>query len=565
MAMLSLALAAASVAASSATNAQIAAKQIAVPPPPMGWSSWNSFSNTIDSQITLEQANAMVKTGLLKAGYRYINIDEGWWLGQRDAEGNIVVDPKAWPALAPGERAGDMANIVRAIHALGLKAGIYTDAGRDGCGTFSPDLGPGYPGEGSEGHYEQDFLQFAKWGFDYVKVDWCGGNSEKLDPAIQYAEIARAIANAESITGHRLYFSICNWGVNSPWSWAPNIGGIDADIWRTSGDIVAPIVANSKNSGRAASFKGVLSNFDQGIHPEAQHNGFYNDPDMMVLGMQGLTDAQNRVHMSLWAISGAPLLVGADLTRLSAATLDLLTNPDVIAVDQDSLGLQAVKVAEFAKGLEVWAKPLAKPGARAVVLLNRTDSAASISADWSSLGLLDSSSATVKDVWSGKDLGSFNSSYSTSVPPRDAVMLLVDGREGDYKTYKIERLEITQVAKSSRAGDADGSGNPADRSGKQPATGVPVLKDHQLSFNHVGSRMRVARVEIAYTNPGPTTRFAELRVNGQIATRIAFPPTGSTIGAVWIQSVLDGVGADNMLSFSAVCDPGPVIDSISVE
>jgi len=221
MAMLSLALAAASVAASSATNAQIAAKQIAVPPPPMGWSSWNSFSNTIDSQITLEQANAMVKTGLQKAGYRYINIDEGWWLGQRDAEGNIVVDPKAWPALAPGEKAGDMANIVRAIHALGLQAGIYTDAGRDGCGTFSPDLGPGYPGEGSEGHYDQDFLQFAKWGFDYVKVDWCGGNNEKLDPAIQYAEIARAIANAESITGHRLYYSICNWGVNSPWTWAP--------------------------------------------------------------------------------------------------------------------------------------------------------------------------------------------------------------------------------------------------------------------------------------------------------------------------------------------------------
>ncbi len=287
-------------------GAQIAPKQMAVPPPPMGWSSWNSFSNTIDSQIALEQAKAAISTGMSKAGYRYINIDEGWWLGKRDKDGNIVVDPKAWPALAPSERAGDMSNIVRSIHALGLKAGIYTDAGGDGCSTAGPDLGPSYPNTGSEGHYEQDFLQFAKWGFDYVKVDWCGGAKEKLDPAIQYAEIARAIARAESITGHRLYFSICDWGVNSPWTWAPNIGGVTAGIWRTSGDIVAPIVANSKNSGRMASFPGVLSNFDQGIHPEAQHTGFYNDPDMMVLGMQGLNDAQNRVHMSLWAISGAP-------------------------------------------------------------------------------------------------------------------------------------------------------------------------------------------------------------------------------------------------------------------
>jgi hypothetical protein len=347
-------------------NAQSARQQVAVPLPPMGWSSWNSFSNTIDSEITLQQARAMISTGMHKAGYQYVNIDEGWWLGERDQDGNIVVDPKAWPALTPGERPGDMANIVRAIHALGLKAGIYTDAGADGCSTGGPDLGPSYPHTGSEGHYEQDYLQFAKWGFDYVKVDWCGGDKEKLDPAIQYAEIARAIARAESITGHRLYFSICNWGVNSPWTWAPGVGGVTADIWRTSGDIVAPIVANSKNSGRKASFPGVLSNFDQGIHPEAQHTGFYNDPDMMVLGMPGLTDAQNRVHMGLWAISGAPLLVGADLTKLSDATRATLTNPDVIAVDQDALGLQAVKVAEPERGLEVWSKALAKPGERTV-------------------------------------------------------------------------------------------------------------------------------------------------------------------------------------------------------
>ena len=134
-----------------------------------------------------------------------------------------------------------------------------------------------------------------------MKVDWCGGDKENLDPALQYSEIARAIARAEAITGHRLYYSICNWGNKARGRGRPNIGGVPADIWRTSGDIVAPIVANSKNAGRKANIQRVLSNFDQGIHPEAQHTGFYNDPDMMVIGMPGLTDAENRVHMSLWA------------------------------------------------------------------------------------------------------------------------------------------------------------------------------------------------------------------------------------------------------------------------
>src|SRR5579862_965738 len=128
-----------------------------IPLPPLAWSSWNSFSNTIDSDITMQQARAMVSSGLQKAGYQYINIDEGWWLGERDAEGNIVVDPKRWPAIAPGDKPGDMANIARYIHSLGLKAGIYTDAGKDGCSMY-PDIGPAYSHVGSEGHYEQDFL-----------------------------------------------------------------------------------------------------------------------------------------------------------------------------------------------------------------------------------------------------------------------------------------------------------------------------------------------------------------------------------------------------------------------
>lgn len=511
--------------------AQTTARLVPVPPPPMGWSSWNSFSNTVDSRIVMDQARAMISSGMHKAGYQYINIDEGWWLGQRDAQGNIVVDPRAWPALASGEHPGDMANIVRFIHGLGLKAGIYTDAGESGCSMY-PDLGPKYFHAGSEGHYEQDFLQFAKWGFDYVKVDWCGGDKENLDPAVQYAEIARAIDHAASITSHRLYFSLCEWGKNSPWTWAPNVGGSPADVWRTSGDIVDPIVAGNVHADRKASFAKMLSNFDQGIHPEAEHTGYYNDPDMMVVGMPGLTDAQNRVHMSLWAISGAPLLVGADLAKLSPATLATLTNPAVLAVDQDPAGLQAVLVAEPAKGSQVWSKALAEPGKRAVLLLNRTSSAQQISVQWRELGL--ASAAHVTDAWTGRQLQTSGDSLAANVSPEDALLVLISGTEDRMEHYS-------------------------------PAEAGAVLRGHPVRFANVHSQSRIARVQIAYRNPDPAPRFAELRVNGQTATRIAFPPTGKTAGTIWIQSVFDRDHGSNVLDFSTTCDPGPAIQSIAVQ
>lgn len=508
--------------------------------PPLGWSSWNSFSNTVDAQIVMDQARAMVSSGMQKAGYEYVNIDEGWWLGTRDSEGNIVVDSKAWPALAPGERAGDMSNIVRFLHGLGLKAGIYTDAGESGCSMF-PDLGPKYFHSGSEGHYEQDFLQFAKWGFDFVKVDWCGGDKENLDPAVQYAEIGRAILRAEAITGRRLFYSLCEWGKNSPWIWAPGIGGVPAAIWRTSGDIVAPVVAGHEHADRKASFAGMLSNFDQGIHPEAQHTGYYNDPDMMVLGMPGLTEAQNRVHMSLWAISGAPLIVGADLVKLSPGVLALLTKSSVLAVDQDPAGLQAVKLAEPVAGLQVWSKPLAEPGARAVLLLNRTGSDQSISIRWTDLQL-QGSTPRITDAWTGEQLSGTADSYATAVSAGDAKMLLVAGTEGPMRHYKPVQ---------------------GATAGSQPGA---MLRQHPVQFENVEGRGEMTRIQIAYTNPDRAARYAKLRVNGQVATIIAFPPSGKHgPGMVWIQAKLDRRGAQNLLDFSADCDPGPVVDSISLQ
>jgi hypothetical protein len=505
----------------------------------MGWSSWNSFSNIVDSQVVMDQARAMISTGMHKAGYEYVNIDEGWWLGTRDAKGNITVDPKAWPALASGEHAGDMSNIVRFIHGLGLKAGIYTDAGKDGCSMY-PDLGPKYFHTGSEGHYQQDFLQFAKWGFDYVKVDWCGGDKENLDPAVQYAEIAGAISRAEGITGHRLYFSLCEWGKNSPWTWAPGVGGSPADIWRTSGDIVPPIVAGHEHADRKASFTKMLSNFDQGIHPEAEHTGFYNDPDMMVLGMPGLTDEQNRLHMALWAISGAPLIVGADLTKLDPATLAALINPAVLAIDQDAAGLQAFKVAEPSPGLQVWSKPLAEEGRRAVLLLNRTATAQPIAVKWADLGL-SGSAPRVTEAWTGKQLQSSGDSYSSSVPAGDGVLLLIAGTESHTTQYQPS---------SKQAGSAPSGA---------------VLREHGVRFEGVQGHGSMARIEIDYSNPDSAPRYAELHVNGQVATRIAFPSTGASgSGTVWVESLLDSTGTENVLTFSTDCEPGPVIQSISV-
>jgi len=540
--VLALALACTNVISGVCPAAQTEPALMLVTRPPMGWSSWNSFSNTVDAQVVMDQARAMVSSGMQKAGYEYVNIDEGWWLGTRDSQGNIVVDSKAWPALAHGEHPGDMSNIVRFIHGLGLKAGIYTDAGESGCSMF-PDLGPKYFHSGSEGHYEQDFLQFAKWGFDFVKVDWCGGDKDNLDPAVQYAEIGRAILRAEAITGHRLFYSTCEWGKNSPWTWAPGIGGVPAAIWRTSGDIVAPVVAGHEHADRKATFAGMLSNFDQGIHPEAQHTGYYNDPDMMVLGMPGLTEAQNRVHMSLWAISGAPLIVGADLAKLSPLLLALLTRPSVLAVNQDPAGLQAVKVAEPAPGLQVWSKPLAETGARAVLLLNRTGSDQPLSVQLSDLQL-QTSMPRITDAWTGEQLNSKEDSYTTRVAAGDAKMLLVVGMERPMKRY--EPLPIQGAEAETQPG--------------------AVLRQHPVRFGSVEGRGGMMRIQIIYTNPDQVIRYARLRVNGQGATVIAFPPSGQARpGMLWIQAKLERTDTGNLLDFSTDCDPGPILDSISLQ
>jgi hypothetical protein len=395
---------------------------------PMGWNSWNSFANIVNSEIVQRQAQAMASNGMKDAGFEYIVIDEGWWLGERDAAGNIVVNSKQWPAIHPGQKAGDMANIAEYIHSLGMKAGIYTDAGQDGCSMY-PDSGPKYLRTGSEGHYDQDFLQFSKWGFDYVKVDWCGGAKEGRSGAIQYAEIAHAIQRAEKATGRKLFFSICEWGSQNPWYWAPGVGEIQSTVWRTGGDIIPPVVESlhdAEHDKRIITAKNVLDSFEDGMHPEAQHTGYYNDLDMMVMGMRGMTLALDRMHMGLWAISSAPLMVGSDLTRLSPQTLDLLKNKEALAIHNDAYGLQPIMVADATPGVQIWVKPMAISGRRTVAILNRSDTPAHWIVDWKKLGL-NGTPKSIRDVWNGRELSAENP--DVLVGANDLVLLSVEGEE----------------------------------------------------------------------------------------------------------------------------------------
>ena len=474
---------------------------------PMGWNSWNSFANIVNSQIVQQQAEALAANGMKAAGYEYAVIDEGWWQGERDAAGNIVVSPKQWPAIRPGQKDGDMANIAAYIHSLGLKAGIYTDAGRDGCSMY-PDSGPKYLNTGSEGHYEQDFLQFSKWGFDYVKVDWCGGAKEKRSGAVQYAQVARAIQRAEKMTGRKLFLSICEWGSQNPWFWAPGVGNAASAIWRTGGDIIAPVVESLHDPAhdkRVIALKNIFDSFDTGMHPEAQHTGYYNDLDMMVMGMRGMSDAMDRIHMGLWALASAPLMVGSDLTRLSAATLSLLKNREALAIHNDPYGLQPIKVAEPVPGVQVWAKPMAVAGRRGVAILNRTESPAEVKIDWKRLGL-DGSPRKLRDVWNGRDLDPADAVFS--VPAHDLLLLSVAGEDRKPDEYAAGQAEIAGIA----------------------ATRGPTF----------------ARLE--YTNTSGSVAVVRVKSTSGFSTALALPPTaGSNSGVAGF--ILPGGTAD--LSFAA--------------
>jgi len=350
------------------------------PTPPMGWNSWNHFACDVNEQTIRETADAMVSSGMRDAGYRYVVIDDCWQVS-RDGAGTLVADPQRFPH---GIKA-----LADYVHSKGLQFGIYTDAGTNTC--------QGRPG--TLGHEVQDARTFAAWGVDYVKEDWC--HARGLDAPTQYRKFRDALTH----TGRPIILSLCEWGYNQPWDWAPKIG----QLWRTTDDI-------------EDKWGSMLSNLDQSAqHAAVAGPGHWNDPDMLEVGNGGMTDDEYRAHFSLWAVMAAPLIAGNDLRSMSDATRAILTNHEVIAVDQDSLGAQGILVSEGPADLQVWAKAL-HDGSRAIVLFNRSDSSAKITASFHRAGLY-GDSAMVHDLWSHRDLGTFGGSFATTVAPHGVVMI----------------------------------------------------------------------------------------------------------------------------------------------
>jgi alpha-galactosidase len=357
--------------------------------PPMGWNSWNKFGCEINEQLVRGAADTMVSTGMRDAGYVYVVIDDCWQVG-RDAQGALVADPAKFPS---GMQAlGDY------IHSKGLKLGIYSDAGSKTCG--------GRPG--SQGREYQDARTFADWGADYLKYDWCWTGVRKAEEA--YALMADALRS----TGRDIVFSICEWGKDRPWDWGPRIG----NLWRTTTDI------RNAWTGRVKFQIGVvdIADLNEPLYAHAGP-GHWNDPDMLQVGNGGMNDVEERSHFSLWAIMAAPLLAGNDIANMAPRVRDILLNKEVIAIDQDSLGIQGHRVRDDGD-LEVWSKPLAD-GSRAVVLFNRGMQPAEIAAKWTELGYPLKMSAEVRDLWTHRSLGRKVGGFSATVPSHGVVMVRV--------------------------------------------------------------------------------------------------------------------------------------------
>ncbi|RYE08628.1 MAG: glycoside hydrolase family 27 protein, partial [Sphingobacteriaceae bacterium] len=330
--------------------------------PPMGWNSWNKFACNVDENLIRQTADAMVSSGMKAAGYEYINIDDCWH-GDRDSLGFIHPDPKRFPS--------GMKALADYIHSKGLKMGIYSDAGSQTCG--------GRPG--SRGYEFQDALTYAKWGVDYLKYDWC--NTEGLHGEGAYKTIAAALKKA----GRPMVLSICEWGTDKPWIWGPQVG----ELWRTTGDIYGCFDCIKDNGSWHAN--GVMKILDmQKNLRQYAGPGHWNDPDMLEVG-NGMTVNEDRAHFAMWCMLAAPLIAGNDIRNMSVAIKNILSNKEVIAVDQDAMGVQGYQYS-VKDSLETWLKPL-QGGDWAVCFLNRGSKVQKVDFDWKKEVITDTLSKAV--------------------------------------------------------------------------------------------------------------------------------------------------------------------------
>lgn len=368
--------------------------------PPMGWNSWNTFATDIDEQLVREVADAFVELGYKDAGYTYIVLDDGWMAKERDENGNLVPDPDKFP--------GGMKALADYVHERGLKFGLYNCAGNKTCA--------GYPG--SRGHEYQDAQLYAEWEVDYLKYDWC--NTENLDAKGAYQTMRDAIYAA----GRPMVFSICEWGQHDPWKWGSEMG----HLWRTSGDIIncwdCEIGHGSWSSWGIWKIIRMREDIRQYTGP-----GHWNDFDMMEVG-NGMTAGEDRVHFAMWAMLASPLIMGNDVRINDKETIKTLTNKDVIAVNQDSLGIMGFKFSDEGN-IEIWAKPLAD-GDWAVAFINMGRTSAKIEFDWSKHKIEDAmhnrwvdpdkDQYKITDLFNHVDFGTTENNLNASIAPHDILM-----------------------------------------------------------------------------------------------------------------------------------------------
>jgi alpha-galactosidase len=369
--------------------------------PPMGWNSWNTFGCNVDEALIREIADAIVASGMKEAGYTYVVIDDCWH-GKRDSLGFIHPNPQRFPS---GIKA-----LADYVHSKGLKLGIYSCAGEKTCG--------GYPG--SRGHEYQDAIVYAQWGVDYLKYDWC--NTDSLNAVGAYTTMRDALYAA----GRPIVFSLCEWGNNDPWKWGKDVG----HLWRTTGDI-KDCFDCEVNHGTWSSWgimKIVEMRKDIRSYAGPDH---WNDPDMMEVG-RGMSLSEDRAHFSLWCMMAAPLMAGNDLRGMKKEIREILNNKEVIAIDQDSLGVQGFRFNSSTHGVEVWAKPLMK-GDWAFCFLNRSEQVRKLEFDWAanvvgddiSKNTLNAKEATysIRDLWAKKSLGTTKNILRAGILAHDVLLI----------------------------------------------------------------------------------------------------------------------------------------------
>ena len=391
-----------------------------VKPPLMGWSSWNAYMVDISDSIITHQADLMVEKGLKDAGYRYVNIDDGFF-GYRDERGYMVPHPERFPKGPEGMRA-----LVDHIHSLGLKAGIYSDAGDNTCGSsYNHDLNG--LGAGLYGHDVVDAERyFNEWDFDFIKLDYCGGQNLKLDPEERYREIRRVI---DSVATRHIRINVCRW--NFPGTWVNGIG----DSWRISADI-RPV------------WKSIKYIVGKNLYLSAYAgNGNYNDMDMLAVGYNikpspfweeglGLSYTEEEAHFGIWCIMSSPLLLGCDIEYIPEETMKIITNPELIAINQDRLGLQA-HVVQHVGETYVFAKDILEKwgNTRAVALYNPADTSMRFTLTPEEIEM--TGTLTVRDLNLNADLGEC-SSIEMTLPPHSAKILKISGERIEPTLYEAE-------------------------------------------------------------------------------------------------------------------------------